>query len=168
MLPLTPTISRHFAIQLCGSQSNAFLQSIHATCRLVLRRLEILSIILSMSSWPFVPREFLRFRFCSSGMRLFLYRWFWIACAMIAVISLNVVHRHVIGLQLLWIAPAFLFFMRIIVFPVLSHSFMVAVPRSRLSCCAILGCKLVRCFIQNPCTSSYPGAVQFFISWLVS
>ena len=25
MLPLTPTISRHFAIQLCGSESNAFL-----------------------------------------------------------------------------------------------------------------------------------------------
>ena len=130
---------------------------------LVLRRLEFLSIILLMSSWSFVPREFLRFPFCSSEMRLYLYRWFWIASAMIAVISLNVVHRHVIGLWLLGIAPAFLFFMSSIVFPVVSHCSMVAVPRSRLSCCAIFGCKLVRCFIQNPCTSSFPGPVQFLI-----
>ena len=62
-----PSISRQSLIQLWGAMSQAFLQSIHATARLVCLFLQSLNTVLSMSSRSFVSRLPLRHAFCSDG-----------------------------------------------------------------------------------------------------
>ena len=106
-LSAAPIRSKLFKSHKCGTESYAFLQSIHTILKFLCFLLACLMIILSTNRWSFVPLDFRLHPFCSHRIYIlfvpmspFPAKWLQSSLAIIDVKGFHVVDRHVIGLQL--------------------------------------------------------------------
>ena len=133
-------------------------------CNDLNRFLQSFTIILSISSWSFVPGLPFLHPFCSHGNEFAFSRCSYNSSAKMLVSNFQIKGRQVIGLKCDTKFPFWISFMQSKVFPVTIHLGKLFSWRHLSSWSAILLCKLLTFLIQYRCTPSGPGVFQFGIS----